>query len=564
MSTKWKAKHFIAVTAVVALALSACGSSADSADTTTAGSAPTSAGSSAGSSAGGTPAATADSGASTPESSAPEAAAPPVDADIDPDAVLRFTSAGPIRNLDPALQTSYGGWGYLALAWDRLIMLDTKDELIPGLATEWNFSKDGATLELKLRDDVMFHDGTPFNAEAVKVNIERGQTLTDSAVKADLTDITSVEVIDDYTVSLTLAAGRGVQLPSTFATNVGMMVSPKAITDGVDLANNPGTAGSGPYVITAFTPNEKVSMVRADSYWDPTAGRLAGVELERVPEATTRLNGVQTGLTDLSFVSSPNDLAQATELATQGQIVMQTTQFRNVVGVYLRANQGALVNEGVRQAIAHSIDPDAINALFSGTCTPHQQLYPAGSWPEIPDYTYPYGYDVEKAKSLIAAAGGAKVTVTFAAGTNAEQPANVIQSQMAAAGIDAQLNPVPNSENEPRFIAGDFELMVATSFSPKIDPAASVNTYFLNTYKLAADPSLIEADATKAADPTLTQAERAPLYAKIWETALEQVWFVPICQLTNGAIANDKVIGIDNIPWANIGIWDLRNVAMKK
>jgi peptide/nickel transport system substrate-binding protein len=484
--------------------------------------------------------------------------------EIDPNAILKFSSAAPIRNLDPALQTSYGGLGYLVLAYDRLTMLDKNDNVIPGLATKWDFAKDGSYLELKLRNDVKFHDGTPFNAAAVKANIERGKTMKESTIKANLADITSVTVVDDYTVRLNLVKGGGVALPSLFVTNVGMMVSPKALADSsIDLSKNPGNSGSGPYIVTSFTPNQKVIMKRAPSYWDPNAGRLAGIELEPVADTTTRLKGVQTGITDLTTVSSANDLVQAQQLADQGVLKMNKLKYRNVLGVYLRANKGDLSKPQVRQAIADSIDPAAINALFSGTCTPQRQLYPEGSWPAIQNYQYPYPYDLEKAKSLIKSVGGAKVTITFPPGTNADQPANVIQSEMAAAGIDATLSPVPNSENEPRFIAGDFELMVANSFSPPIDPAQGVSTYLLNTYKLATEPSLseIKTMAAKAGDPNLSQADRAPLYAQIWQTVLQEVWYIPICQLTNGVISNAKVVSADNIPWANIGIWDLRYVA---
>lgn len=485
-------------------------------------------------------------------------------AEIDPNAILRVTAAAPIRNLDPALQTSYGGIGYLALAYDRLTMLDKDDNIIPGLATQWEFAKDGSYLELKLRSDVKFHDGTPFNGAAVKANIERGKTLKTSAIKANLADITSVEVVDDYTLRLQLVAGGGVQLPSVFATNIGMMVSPKAIADpSVDLGKEPGNAGSGPYIVTSYTPNQKVTMKKAPSYWDPNAGRLGGLELEPVPDSSTRLKGVQTGVTDLTTVSSANELVQAKQLADRGALKTNMVKYRNVLGVYLRANRGDVSKPEVRQAIASSIDPKAINALFSGTCTPQRQLYPEGSWPAIKNYQYPYPYDLEKAKSLIKSGGGGKVTITFPPGTNVEQPANVIQSQMAAAGIDATLSPVPNSENEPRFIAGDFELMVANSFSPQIDPAQSVRTYLVDTYKLATEPrrSEIKGTAAKAGDPNLPQADRARLYANIWETVLQEVWFIPICQLTNGVIFNDKVLSADNIPWTNTGVWDLRYVA---
>ena|SRR5690606_4273587 len=73
--------------------------------------------------------------------------APAGDSEIDPNAVLRFTAAAPSRNLDPVLQTSYGGWGYLVLIYDRLTTIDKDDNVQPGLATEWSFAEDGSYLE---------------------------------------------------------------------------------------------------------------------------------------------------------------------------------------------------------------------------------------------------------------------------------------------------------------------------------------------------------------------------------------------------------------------------------
>lgn len=485
--------------------------------------------------------------------------------EIDTSAVLKFASAGPLRDLDPALQTSYGGWGYLMLVWDRLTMLDKNDQVIPGLAKEWKFIDDGAVLELKLRDDVKFHDGTPFDAEAVKVNIERGKTLEGSTLKGDLADIESVTAVDATTVHLKLVKGKGVQLPGSFAGTAGMMVSPKAIKDGADLKSNPGTAGSGPYVATQLVPQEKLVLKRADSYWDPEAGRLAGIELQRVPDAAARLNGLQSGQIDLAPLSSAGEIATVEKIVVPGSGLQQNqVKFKNVVGVYLRANKGDVAKPEVRQAIAHAVDPQAISALYSGYCTPTRQLVPETDPSHLTNYTYPYDFSVDKAKALVQKAGGAKVSITFAAGTNAEQPANVVQASLTAAGIDATLNPVPNTENEPRFIAGDFEMMVATSWSPKVDPAATVNTYLLGTYKLAADPSLVEAKAAKAANPTLPMDQRAPLYQDIWKTALEQVWYLPLCNQTNANVAKDKIVGSDNIPMSNIGIWDLRNIAVRK
>ena len=90
------------------------------------------------------------------------------------------------------------------MVYDRLVHYDSSGALIPGLATDWTFSEDGLTLTLNLREGVTFHDGTPFNAEAVKANIERGKTVEGSSVVTDLADISEVVVVDDHTVDLKL------------------------------------------------------------------------------------------------------------------------------------------------------------------------------------------------------------------------------------------------------------------------------------------------------------------------------------------------------------------------
>jgi peptide/nickel transport system substrate-binding protein len=176
--------------------------------------------------------------------------------ELDRAAVLRVTGAGSTRNLDPYLQTSSGGRSYLTPIFDRLTVVDGSGLLQPKLAESWQFAPDGSYLELKLRKDVTFHDGARFDAAVVAANIERGRTMEGSAVVTALQDITGVENVDDYTAHLNLAPGTGVELPGVFSTNVGMMVSPKAIESGTDLRNDPGPSGSGAYVVSAYAPDK--------------------------------------------------------------------------------------------------------------------------------------------------------------------------------------------------------------------------------------------------------------------------------------------------------------------
>ncbi|WP_254593104.1 ABC transporter substrate-binding protein, partial [Prescottella equi] len=305
---------------------------------------------------------------------------------------------------------------FLTPVFDRLVMEDVGDALVPGLATEWKFSEDGAFLDLTLREGVTFHDGSVFDAETVAANIRRGQTLPGSTVAAALKPIVGVEVVDPAHVRLALAPGAGVELPSVFATNAGMMISSKAIASGADIGQGPGDAGSGPYLVSSYTPQESVVLSRAEGdYWDPEAGRVAGIEFKAISDATTRLNGVRTGATDLTWVSSASEIVDAKQLAAQGTLNVEEVKFRNVLGVMMRP-RGDLAKPEVRQAVARAIDPEAISALFSGTCTPNRQFYPAGSWPADPDYQYPYTYDEAAAKELVSKAGSANVSLTFGSG----------------------------------------------------------------------------------------------------------------------------------------------------
>lgn len=483
--------------------------------------------------------------------------------EIDPNAVLTVTTAAPVRTLDPHLQTSYGSRGFLTPIYDRLTMVDPAGNIVPGLAASWEFVDDGAALEMVLRDDVTFNDGTPFDAAAVAANIERGKSLDGSTVVAALSDIASVDIVDPHRVRLNLNEGKGVALPSKFATNVGMMISPAVIESGTDIQNGPGMAGSGAYLVDKFVPQESLDLVRADDdYWDENGGRLAGMTITSIPDAATRINGIRTGVTDLTWVSSANEVVEAQNLAKQGSYQVEEVEFRNVLGVMMRP-KGDLENKDVREAVARAIDPEAISALFSGTCTPYRQMEPANSWASSDkEYEYPFSFDKAQASSLVKDAGSAKVELSFAAGSNTEKPANVIQSQLAEVGMEATLNAVPSAQAEPRNIAGEFQAYVANSFSPEFDPAETVDRYITGAYGFGdGDPEIAEL-ATRAAEPTLPQDERAALYKQIWDKTLEKAMFIPICHQTNATVASQDVVGVADIPWVSSGIFDLRTVAI--
>lgn len=489
-------------------------------------------------------------------------------AEADPSAVLRVVTPMPSRSLDPIMQTSAGEQSFTSLLYDRLLVVDSNDIILPGLATAWSFADDGSYLELQLRDDVMFHDGTKLDAQAVKINLDRGRDTPESSVRQYLTDITSVDAVDDHTVRINLVEGRGAGLPGVLTTNVGMIVSPAAIAGAIgDIATGKVDAGSGPYVIDSFVANEKSVFTAAEGYWDDSVGQLAGIQIENVPDAITRLNAVRTGAADFASISSPTDILQAEQLAQTGEFQTTDVQFRASLGLMINSSKGDMADPEARQAVAHAINPAGINGLFSDRCAPRSQFYPDSEWPAIQDWNGAYPYDPQKARELVSKLGSVSIEITTPAGSNADQAGNAIQAQLTEAGINAELSPVPVSEGTARYIAGDLQSFVHAAVAPHADPSGTVNSYITSSYKMAALPEqLAEVSplADRASNPLLSQEERAELYQQIWKTALDGAWYVPICSIEAMYVHSDKLMNSENIPWGNAGIQDFRFLELAK
>jgi peptide/nickel transport system substrate-binding protein len=140
--------------------------------------------------------------------------------------------------MDPAIGGTYTGRIVFAAMCDKLVDIDANLKIVPQLATAWSWSADNTALSMTLRSGVTFQDGTPFDAAAVKFNIERMQTMKDSRRKGELSPITSVEVVDPTHVVLKLDKPYS-PLLSVLSDRAGMMVSPAAAAEGKELSADP-------------------------------------------------------------------------------------------------------------------------------------------------------------------------------------------------------------------------------------------------------------------------------------------------------------------------------------
>src|SRR5436305_12746815 len=210
------------------------------------------------------------------------------------------------HNLDPTTAGSYVGRIVLAAMCDKLFDIDAQLNIVPQLALSHETSQDGKTVTIKLRPNVKFHDGEPFNAEAVKFTLDRGLTKEDSKRKAELSQIDKVEVADPMTVRLLLKAPFS-PLIAQLTDRAGMMVSPKAVKEAGDkFVNKPICAG--PFKFAERVVQDHITLERFADYWDKDRIHVDRITYRPIPDSTVRLANLLAGALDVIERLLPTDI----------------------------------------------------------------------------------------------------------------------------------------------------------------------------------------------------------------------------------------------------------------
>jgi len=195
---------------------------------------------------------------------------------------------------------------YLYPVFDTLVRFDDKLNPRPGLAESWE-TPDPKTLVLKLRKSVKFHDGTPFNAEAVRFNLARAQDRQTSSMASELTSIEQVEVVDSHTVRLRLKAPDA-SLILAFTDRAGMMLSPTAVQKlGDQFGRQP--VGAGEFRMARWQPGSEVRMERFADYYEPGRPYLDAILFRIIPDADTRVSALRSGQVDFIMEVPAQDFA---------------------------------------------------------------------------------------------------------------------------------------------------------------------------------------------------------------------------------------------------------------
>jgi peptide/nickel transport system substrate-binding protein len=345
------------------------------------------------------------------------------------------------KSMDPVFTEGYATL-VLALFYDPLLR-EENGQYIGVLAESYSLSEDDLSIIFNLRKGIKFHDGTDFNAQAVKWNLDRARGAEKSQYARDLKSIAEVSVVDDYTVEIKLTAPDAALLDQ-FIQPIGYMVSPTAVAKfGDDFQLT--AVGTGPYLFQEWSGGNRVVGVRNEAYWrsDKEGNRLPYSDkaiIRFVTEASVAMIELQSGNADILRSSLIADFTTA-EADPKLQIIdpgLGTYQYCGLNNLKAPFN-----NEKLRQALNAAIDRETIARVISdkyGKVLPN--FISPLSWVFDPDVVNPYSYNPELARKLLAEAGypnGFDTTISIIKRDPDVEIGQLIQFQLAKVGINVNV-----------------------------------------------------------------------------------------------------------------------------
>jgi peptide/nickel transport system substrate-binding protein len=465
--------------------------------------------------------------------------------------------------LDPSMARTFVGRIVFASLCDKLVDLDENMKIVPMLATSWEWSADGKALTMKLRPNVLFHDGEKLDAAAVKYSIERHKTIAGSNRKGELAPVTSVDVVDPLTVRFNLS-GPFAPLIAVLTDRAGMIVSPKA-AQALGEKFNTKPVCAGPFKFVERVAQDRIVVERFPQYWNKGAIHFDKVVYLPIVDATVRLANLKSGQLDFIERMAPSDvpamkgdrrfrITQAVELGYQGITI-------NISGNEHSQKNPLGKDARVREAFELSLDRDAIVQVAQDGegLVGNQWVSPKNPWyaKSLP----PPKRDVARAKALLKEAGVTNPSFTLMAGTtsDAQRVAQVVQAMAKDAGFDVKIQATEFATALKLADQGQFEAFVL-AWSGRPDPDTNLYQFIF-----CKQPQNNAGYCNPQVDALLTQervTNDAAARAKLFEQIAAQVHKDrPIIYLFHRhwiSAYTAKLSGLKPVPDALVRLQDLK------
>ena len=375
--------------------------------------------------------------------------------------------------LDPSLARTYVGRIVFSSICDKLFDIDEKLNIVPQLALSQDTSEDGKEVIIKLRPNVKFHDGEPFDAKAAKYSLDRHLTMKGSFRKPEIGSVENVEVVDPLTIKLHLKTPFS-PLLAQLTDRAGMMVSPKAAEAAGDkFGLHPVCAG--PYKFVERVQQDRIVVEKFADYWNKDQVFIDKITYLPIVDGTVRLANLKSGGLDLIERVLATDIKSVRD---NPKLKLSKAVSLGYLGLTINLANGPKANTPlakdprVRRAFELSLDRDAINqVVFNG------EFVPGNQWvnPQNPYYQEKFPIpkrDVAKAKALLKEAGvTGPIQLDFMVPNGAETRAvaEVVQSMAAEAGFDMKIRVTEFATSLKQSEEGNYQVFLI-GWSGRSDP----------------------------------------------------------------------------------------------
>ncbi|MFC4601884.1 staphylopine-dependent metal ABC transporter substrate-binding lipoprotein [Cohnella hongkongensis] len=469
---------------------------------------------------------------------------------------LVYATAVDITDMNPHLYI--GSTAAQGMVYEPLVE-NTEDGIKPLLAESWDVSDDGKIYTFHLRKDVKFHDGEPFNAEAVKINIEAVQRNPDlhSWIKLS-TKIVSVKAIDEYTVEFVLSEPFYPTLLELAMTRPYVFISPKDFKNGETKDGLNGYHGTGPYKITEHKIDQYAMFEANESYWGGTP-KVKKITAKVLPAGETTFLALQKGEVNFIFTDDRGadsiEVEAMNELVKTGnyQLVRSKPMNTNMILANSSKTDSPVHEAAVREAIWYSIDRETISKqILNDAETVADTLFsPNVNYADVE--LQKRGYDLDKAKQILDKAGwklengsevrskaSRKLTMKLDYDINSpsqKMQAEFIQNTVKKIGIGLEIVGEESASIAKRRSIGDYDLMFNNTWGLAYDPQSTIAAFTSESSFLYTTKGIAQADELyKKIDRvmvTMDEKDRQLLYADILKMVHDEAVFIPI---TNGVV----------------------------
>jgi peptide/nickel transport system substrate-binding protein len=476
--------------------------------------------------------------------------------------ILKINHNGGINNVSaPADARSFTLGRIWMCVFETLLTSDAQGNLKPLLAESWTISPDGRAITFNLRKGIKFTDGTDFNAEAVKFNLELHKK-NNTTLSSYLNNVTGYAITDPYTFTILLKNFDAILVQALATTSLGAMASPTAVQKPTTPDNivQLHMVGTGPFKFVSWQRDNFIKFEKNPNYWQPGKPYLDGVEIRNVVDVTVSLISLKAKETNMVITVDPLDCVNLQKAGFE--VILGKANFIHYLCADGANPASPFANKKVREAVEYAIDRQSLSdGIGYGYFGPAYQF----ASPVVPFYDpslTPRKYDPKKAKQLLAEAGypnGLKITMPTDVRVRGDTLV-AIQTYLKEAGFDVTMDKADVTRFTEMTLNGWNGLLM--SGFPTATSLPGMVTRFNSNF-----PSMVRpagwADKWNAVIAQPDDQKRTAQLKEIIDIMYNDIIITPYHSDTSRAVSDGKV---KDFNWQGIGgeYWDTVNTWLAK